>query len=173
MPQAETETAPRFQIFRAADAPGLVESACMEMAPVTDVQRQGMRSLVEAGYLEGDDIRILVDLPRFSLTHAWLKKDYPLLLHSHDSDCLYFVVSGSLRMGNEELGPRDCFFVPRDVPYTYRPGPDGVEVVEFRHAGHFNFVNLAKTESWYAKAVDTILANVDGWKAAKRPPLNT
>jgi mannose-6-phosphate isomerase-like protein (cupin superfamily) len=142
------------------------------MAPMSDIQRQGMRQLVEAGYLEGDEIKVLVDLPGFSLTHAWLKRDYPLLLHSHDADCLYFVVSGSLRIGTEELGPRDCFFVPSGVPYTYRPGPDGVEVLEFRHEGHFNFLNLSKNEAYYAKAAETIAANLDHWKSAKRPPLN-
>ena len=30
--------------------------------------------------------------------------------------------------------PGDGFFVGRDVPYNYRPGPDGVEVLEFRTA---------------------------------------
>jgi len=158
-----------FRIFRAADAPGLVEAACMEMAPMTDEQRQGMRSLVEAGYLHGDEVTILVGLPGFSLAHAWLKKDYPLILHSHDSDCLYYVVAGSLRLGSEELGPMDSFFVPKDVPYTYRPGPEGVEVLEFRHSGQFNFVNLSRNPAFYAKAAETIAANLDGWKTARRP----
>lgn len=173
MPDDPSETSPSFKIFRASDAPGLVEAQCMEMAPMSDVQKQGMRKLVEAGYLEGDEVRILVDLPGFSLAHAWLKKDYPLTLHSHDSDCLYYVVSGTLKLGSEELGPRDCFFVPKDVPYTYRPGDEGVEVLEFRHAGTFNFVNLSKNEAFYAKAAETIAANLDGWKIAKRPVLNT
>lgn len=169
MSERQGKDAAGFQIFRAADAPGLVEAACMEMAPMTDEQRQGMRSLVEAGYLHGDDVKILVDLPGFSLAHAWLKKDYPLTLHSHDSDCLYYVVAGTLRIGTEELGPMDSFFVPKDVPYTYRPGPDGVEVLEFRHTGTFNFVNLSKNAAFYARAAETIAANVEGWKAARRP----
>ncbi len=42
-------------------------------------------------------------------------------------------------MGTEELGPRDSFFVPSDVPYSYRPGPDGVELLEIRHDTQFNF----------------------------------
>ncbi|HEX7857847.1 MAG TPA: hypothetical protein VF503_29560 [Sphingobium sp.] len=161
-----------FQIFRAADASGLMEAACMEMAPMSDAQRQGMRKLVEAGYLHGDDVRILVDLPGFSLAHAWLKKDYPLTLHSHDSDCLYYVVAGNLKIGTEELGAGDSFFVPQGVPYTYRPGPEGVEVLEFRHSDKFNFLNLSKGAAFYEKAAETIAANVDNWKVAKRPPLN-
>jgi hypothetical protein len=160
------------RIFRAEDAPGLVESRCMKMEEITPVQRDGLRALVEAGYLHGDDIRILVDIPGFSLTHAWLKKDYPLILHSHDSDCLYYIAAGSLRFGSTDLGPRDCFFVPADVPYTYRPGPEGVEVLEVRHVGQFNFVNLSKNAAFWAKAAETIAANIEGWKVATRPPLN-
>ena len=169
MSKQNDSESPGFRIFRAAQAPGLVEAACMEMAPMTDTQRQGMRSLVDAGYLHGDEVKILVDLPGFSLAHAWLKKDYPLILHSHDADCLYYVVAGTLRLGSEELGPMDSFFVPRDVPYTYRPGADGVEVLEFRHSGKFNFVNLAKNAAYYAKAAATVAANVEGWKQAARP----
>ena len=160
---------PGFTIFRAEDAPGLVESECMEIAPMSEDQRDGLTKVVQAGYLEGDDIKVLVQLPGFSLTQAWLKKDYPLILHSHDSDCLYYIVAGTLKLGTEELGPRDSFFVPADVPYTYKPGPDGVEVLEFRHATQFNFVNLAKSPAYWAKAAETVAANVEDWKTARRP----
>jgi mannose-6-phosphate isomerase-like protein (cupin superfamily) len=93
-------------------------------------------------------------------------------LHSHDSDCLYYVVSGSLKLGTEELGPRDSFFVPADTPYTYRPGPEGVEVLEFRHQGTFDFVNLSRNAAYYTKAAEVIAANVEDWKVAVRPSLN-
>ena len=158
-----------FRIFRAADAKGLMESACMTMEAMSDVQRAGMRKMVDAGYMHGDEVRILVDLPGFALAHAWLKKDYPLTLHSHDSDCLYYIVAGTLKLGTEQLGPRDSFFVPAGTPYTYRPGPEGVEVLEFRHAGAFNFLNLSKTEAFYEKGAKIIADNVEGWKTA-RPP---
>lgn len=158
-----------FTIFRAKDAPGLVESGCMKMEPMSDVQRDGMKKAVAAGYTQGDEVKILVDLPGFSLAHAWLKKDYPLALHSHDSDCLYYVVAGSLKLGTEELGPRDSFFVPAHTPYTYRPGPNGVEVLEFRHQGQFNFLNLSKSGAFWDKAAQTVLDNLEGWKMAAPP----
>lgn len=165
----EIEEKKGFTIFRASDAPGLMEAGCMKMEPITQVQREGLNKLVEGGYLHGDEVTILVDMPGFSLAHAWLKRDYPLLLHSHDSDCLYYVVAGSLKLGTEELGPRDCFFVPSDTPYTYRPGPDGVEVLEFRHQPEFNFVNLSRNASFYAKALESVAENVEHWKVARRP----
>jgi hypothetical protein len=161
----------RLQFFRGADAPGLVESGVMAMGPMTDEQRGGMKKLVEAGYLDGDDVKVLVNIPGFSLTRAWLKKDYPLLLHSHDSDCLYYVVAGSLEMGTETLGPGDSFFVPGGAAYSYRPGPDGVDVLEFRHAGQFDFQNLTKNAAFYEKAALTVAANRDAWRQAKRPSL--
>ena len=164
-----TDKAPGFTIYRAKDAPGLVESGVMAMAPITDIQRAGLKNAVAAGYMDGDDVRILVQMPGFNLAHAWLKKDYPLALHSHDSDCLYYIVAGTLKLGTEELGPRDSFFVPAGVPYTYRPGPDGVEVLEFRHEGKFNFVNLSKGEAFWDRAAETISANREGWKSARRP----
>ena len=122
-----------------------------------------------AGYTEGDEVKILVEMPGFNLAHAWLKTNYPLALHSHDSDCLYYIVAGTLKLGTEELGPRDSFFIPAGVPYTYRPGPDGVEVLEFRHEGKFNFVNLSKSATFWEKAMDTITNNREQWKTAQPP----
>ena len=115
------ETPRQMKIYRAADAPGLVESGCMPMAPMSEEQAEGIKRLVDAGYIEGDEIKVLVDMPGFALTHAWLKKDYPLMRHSHDSDCMYYIVAGTLRMGKEELGPMDSFFVPAGTASSYVP----------------------------------------------------
>jgi mannose-6-phosphate isomerase-like protein (cupin superfamily) len=166
---SDDKVATGFQIFRATNAPKLMESGCMSIAPISDAMREGVKKAVAAGYAEGDVVQVLVQLPGFSLAHAWLKKDYPLALHSHDSDCLYYVVAGTLRLGSEELGARDSFFVPAGTPYTYRPGPDGVEVLEFRHATEFNFLNLSKNPAFWDKAAQTVADNIDGWREAVRP----
>lgn len=163
------DTPAGFTIFRAKDAPGLMQSGVMAMAPMTDTQRAGLKGAVAAGYMDGDEVQILTQMPGYSLAHAWLKKSYPLALHSHDSDCMYYIVAGTLKLGTEELGPRDSFFVPAGVPYTYKPGPEGVEVLEIRHAPKFNFVNLSKTETYWTKAAETIAANHEDWKTAVRP----
>jgi hypothetical protein len=146
-----------------------METGAMKMAEMTEEQRAGLKTLVAAGYLEGDQVQVLVDIPGFSLTRAWLKRDYPLLLHSHDSDCLYHVLAGSLQLGSEELVEGDSFFVPADAAYQYRPGPDGVEVLEFRHVGTFDFRNLTKNPSFYEKAAATVAANVQHWREAAPP----
>ncbi|KHK90138.1 cupin domain-containing protein [Novosphingobium malaysiense] len=171
MSDNETDTA-KFQIFRAADAPSLMEAECMTVEGYTPVQREGMDKLLAAGFLEGDEVKVLVDLPGFSLTHVWFKAGYPLPLHSHDVDCLYYIIAGTIRLGTEELGPRDSFFIPSGVPYAYKPGPDGVELLEFRHEGKFNFVNLAKNATFWEKAAEQAAEHREGWKTAKRPRLN-
>jgi mannose-6-phosphate isomerase-like protein (cupin superfamily) len=172
MADRDETAAAEFRIFRAKDAPSLMESGCMTVEPYTPVQREGMDKVLAAGFLEGDEVRVLVDLPGFSLTHVWFKPGYPLPLHSHDADCLYYVIAGSIRLGTEDLGPRDSFFVPANVPYAYRPGPEGVELLEFRQQGKFNFVNLAKGAEFWDKAAAQVTAHREGWKTAEPPRLN-
>jgi hypothetical protein len=166
---AEATSRPQMQIFRGVNAPTLMEAGAMQIHPATATQRAGLNKLIEAGYLEGDETRLLINIPGFSLVHAWFKKDYPLLRHSHDADCLYYVVAGSLRLGTETLGPRDGFFIPAGMPYTYRPGPQGVEVLEFRHATKFDFRNLSHNEAFYTKGAETVAANREAWRQARRP----
>ncbi len=61
---------------------------------------------------------------------------------------------------------------PSGVPYTYRPGPDGAELLEFRHATHFNFVNQAKGAAFWDKAAAIAAKSREEWKTAARPKLN-
>ncbi len=162
----------KFQIYRHAEAPSIEEAKCMSIEPFTDEQMAGMMSMFKPGYPRGDETKVLFNMPGFSLTYAWFKADYPLPLHSHDSDCLYYIVSGSLKLGTEELGPRDGFFVPDSVPYTYTPGPEGVEVLEFRQKHEFNFKLMAKGTSFWKRAADSVEKHKEDWKDAKRPALN-
>jgi mannose-6-phosphate isomerase-like protein (cupin superfamily) len=163
----------RFQIFRAADAPDLRSTGAMRMAEQTAAQSAGLARLREAGMPEGGETRVLVSVPGFSLTHVWFKKDYPLPLHSHNADCLYYIIAGSIELGTEKLGPRDSFLIPAGAPYTYRPGPEGVELIEIRHESEFDFRNHAKNPVFYDKAVATIEANLESWRTATRPSLNS
>jgi hypothetical protein len=162
-----------FKIFRAAEAPSLEEACCLTLAPFAPEAMSAFMKLLDSGFRDGEEIRVLVNIPGFSLTHIWFKKDFPLPLHSHDADCLYYVVAGSLKLGTQVLGPRDCFFVPTDAPYSYRPGPDGVELLEFRHKTHFNYVNHVHGEGFWSKAIDTVKTNRESWKTEKMPALNT
>jgi mannose-6-phosphate isomerase-like protein (cupin superfamily) len=167
-----TKTKPGFQIFRAKDAPGLMEAGCMSIVPPSAKELAQMAKVGGLGDLEGDNVRVLVRIPGFSLAHVWFKKEFPLPLHSHDVDCLYYIIAGSLKLGTEELGSEDSFFVPADVPYTYKVGSDGVQLLEIRHENAFNYVNHAKGEAFWSKAAQIADTNREAWKTAKPPALN-
>jgi hypothetical protein len=162
-----------FRIFRWDNAPDLVSAGCMTIGEYPPVVAEGMRKIIDAGFLEGEEIRVLVNLPGFSVTHVWFKADYPLPLHSHDADCLYYIVAGSLQLGDEALGPRDSFFVPANAAYAYRPGADGVELLEIRHATTFDFQVFAKNPAFYDKAAALCQSHREQWRNASRPALNT
>ena len=85
----------------------------------------------------------------FSLIRIWFKPNYPLVRHTHNSDCLYYVLYGELTMGNRKLRTGDSFFVPANAPYRYTAGPDGAEVLEIRHGvEHFDINVLDPPEHW-------------------------
>jgi mannose-6-phosphate isomerase-like protein (cupin superfamily) len=162
----------KFQIFRGADARGTMEAGILELGTKTSAQEAGVAKLMEAGFRDGGEVKVLVNIPGYSVTHVWFKKDYPMLLHSHSADCLYCVIAGSLALGTETLGPQDSFFVPAGTAYAYRPGPEGVELLEFRHESRFDFKNLAKSPAFYDKALKTVAANREAWRTAKPPAIN-
>lgn len=161
----------KFQILRAADGYRYAEEGVLTDDP-TPVQAAGLGRMLEAGVLEGAQFTTLCNLPGFNLTHVWAKKDYPLVLHSHDVDCLYHIVAGSARLGTEALGAGDSFFVPANTPYTYTAGPEGVELLEIRQTCATAFRNFAKGQAFYDKAVATITANREAWRTAAKPPRN-
>ena len=169
MAKEAEETAPPFAIFRAKEARDYDENV-MHSGPTTAVEQEGMAAMMEAGMLEGSRLKLLYKRPGMSLTYVWFKSGFPLPLHSHSADCLYFIVAGSLRIGTEELGPGDGFFLGTDVPYTYVPGEDGVEVLEFRTSDSFDFQSLGKTGAYWEKAVANLLAVRDHWPEEKAPP---
>jgi hypothetical protein len=127
-----------------------------------------LTELNEAGYDDGQTVKLLFSAPGFSLTYAWFKSGFPLPRHSHNFDCLYYIVAGSLALGTETLRAGDGFFVPGDAPYTYVPGPDGVEVLEFRHAERFN-IKFMVAPSFWSRAVETVRAERSNWLRQHRP----
>lgn len=160
---------PKFTIFRRDDCPTLGESEMMSFEPFRESLLPIIGEVQEAGVYKGEDARVLFAIPGFSLIHVWFKPGYPLPLHSHDADCLYYIIAGSIRMGSQDLGPRDGFFVPANVPYGYTPGPKGVELLEFRNATSFNFVNHANGMAFWEKALQTVRNAQPVWETAKMP----
>jgi hypothetical protein len=162
--------APPFAIFRACDAVEYDETGVMTSQPLAEAAMAGSAAMLEAGMLEGSKLRLLFSRPGFSLSYAWFKSGFPLPRHSHNADCLYFIIAGSLRIGTEELGPGDGFFVGSDVPYTYMPGDLGVEVLEFRDSNNFDLKLLANNPEYWRKALDGLLRDREKWTEQIAPP---
>jgi hypothetical protein len=158
-----------FTIFRARDALDYAEAECMTPQPVSDEQLHWSMKLTEAGMLEGSTVKLLFSRPGLSLTYVWFRSGYPLPRHSHDVDCAYFIIAGGLKIGTEELGPGDGFFVGKDVPYTYTPGPDGVEVLEIRTANRFDIKLLANNSAWFEKALANLMTARESWPEEAPP----
>lgn len=169
MMTATSDDAPRFAIYRAAEAPDLDEMSCMEAVGVTPIIANGIERAAAEGAAEGNTVKVLFSMPGMSLTYAWFKSGFPLPLHSHNSDCLYYIVAGTLKIGTEELGAGDGFFVGSDVPYTYKPGPAGVEVLEFRTADKFDIRFLGKTTAFWDKTIASLRDLRPQWQGEQRP----
>ena len=163
-------SAPPFELFRARDAVDYTESGPMHLAPMGAVEQQGMAALGQAGMNDGSIVKLLYKRPGMSLTYVWFKSGFPLPLHSHNADCLYFIVAGSLDIGTETLGPGDGFFVGTDVPYSYVPGPEGVEVLEFRSSDNFDYRSRGKSGTYWDRMLEKLLAARGGWPGETAPP---
>jgi hypothetical protein len=159
----------RFAIFRATDPAVNIESTVMELVPFSPTAAEGAKRVLEAGLDHGTEQRVVFQMPGFSLVYAWFKSEFPLPRHTHNCDCLYYIVGGSLRIGTEELSRGDGFFVGKDVPYTYTPGPAGVEVLEFRATNAFDIKLLADSPLFWDGAVKTVLARRSTW-TREQPP---
>lgn len=165
-------TTPRrgVTIYRAADGVDLQRTDFMDPPTMSDEVRASLAEAVAAQSGAGAQVTVLVrqspDEGGFSLVHCWFKADYPLPRHSHDADCLYYVLSGEARMGNQVLRAGDSFFVPADAPYLYTAGPDGVEVLEIRHgAARFDMQILDQPAARWREFVETSISHRERWRA--------
>lgn len=161
----------KFAIFRASDPALVVVDDIMTMVPFAEKVAAPMQVCADAGYGDGGTTRVIFAAFGLSIVHVWFKRAFPLPLHSHDADCLYYILAGSLRLGTEDLGVGDGFFVPSDVPYTYTPGSDGVELLEIRSKDRFDYRDKSSVAFWQ-KAARTVSANHDTWLTQERPSLS-
>ncbi|MBA3067356.1 MAG: cupin domain-containing protein [Hyphomonas sp.] len=158
-----------YEIYRTSTAPTLDETAHMEVVGMNPEFEAGITRALEAGFAEGNVVKTLFSRPGFSLTYAWFKSGFPLPLHTHDADCLYYIVAGTLQLGTDTLGAGDGFFLPADKAYRYTPGPDGVEVLEFRGQENFNINFLAKSLPAWEKIAKSVSERRADWTGEVAP----
>jgi quercetin dioxygenase-like cupin family protein len=155
-----------LKVFRDAGAPGLGESGIMS-APVFDPM-PGPELMEQFAGRPGGLNKVLYrdgDTDGMSLVWVYFAPHYVLPRHSHDGDCLYYVLAGELRMGNQVVPAGDGFFVPADAPYGYTAGADGVEVLEFRSKSRFGMRVGESIERWQ-QIVTATIERRDDWAAA-------
>lgn len=165
-------------IHRAKDAVPLQETDFMSAPEMSPESGKGFGGALAAGLGVGGTVDVLLrqepDEGGFSLLRLWFKPNYPLVRHTHDADCLYYVLSGSAVMGNQTLRTGDAFFVPASAPYRYTAGPDGVEVLEIRHGvERFNMVIPDEPEARWRAMEEAVVANRDDWRRLGESPTVT
>ncbi len=161
----------RFAIFREGDAPSLDETGMMEYKMSAEATA-GSQLLLDAGVMDGSVVKQLFRHSGeggFSLVYVWFKSNYELPRHSHNVDCLYYVIGGEIVLGSQRLGPGDGFYIPIDHAYAYRAGPDGAEVLEFRHATSFD-IKLDEKPDAFERILKAVEANRERWVKESVPP---
>ena len=129
-------------------------------------------ALKEAGHDDGLTLHLLYRQPGgFSLIMVWVKPNFPLPRHSHDTDCMYYVATGSIVMGDKVLRAGDGFFVPRDCLYIYSAGPEGAEVLEIRCGPDVvnSYVPTIPGKR-FETDLEVVKANAEHWKEMKAGP---
>jgi quercetin dioxygenase-like cupin family protein len=154
----------KMVIFTAATAPTLEETEMMDAPTFPHGQAPAAPYPPEFAERQRAASRLTVPFRQegpggFSLVTVEFGPGFLLPRHSHSSDCLYYIVGGTLVMGNRVLGPGDGFFLPADQPYAYRAGPEGVKLLEFRHQAAFDMKIYEKDMARYqAKALASLEA---------------
>jgi len=159
---------PRFEIFRGASAPSLAECGCMTTEGDVPNMMEAMARFPAMAQSGGEQVDVPYRRPTMSLTRLWFKSGFPLPLHTHDCDCLYYVLAGSIELGTETLVAGDGFFVGAEVPYAYTAGPQGAEVLEFRNTDSFNIRLKDKPVAAWEKTAEAMIGASERW--ANEPP---
>jgi hypothetical protein len=130
---------------------------------------RGMRLMRETGDSGGASVRTLFSSPSLHVSYAWFKSEYPLPLHSHDVDCYYQIIAGSMSVGAEDLAKGDGVFIPAGVPYTVKPGAAGVEFMEIRTSPDYDTHYRAKTDGYWDRIAATRKDRKEIWASEQAP----
>lgn len=154
----------KLVIFEAAAAPTLDETGMMTPPSFSDDAVIDPATIETLGERSEQASKLTVPFRQegpngFSLVEIVFAPGYLLPRHSHSSDCLYYIVSGSIVMGQRELGPGDGFFLPAEQPYAYHAGPDGVKLLEFRHSTAFDMKIQEKDMNRFREKMESSLAD--------------
>lgn len=164
----------RTELFYASQAKALGPET-MAAAEPGEALRAVLAGLAEAGVKPGVGEKNLLLFSEagetgLSLVYVWFKSHYVLPPHSHDCDCLYYVLDGELRIGSRVLHQGDGLFVPAEHIYSYEAGPQGVEVLEFRNATRFNIALSGRKPERWERILKVFGERAEVWQQETTPP---
>jgi mannose-6-phosphate isomerase-like protein (cupin superfamily) len=145
---------------RGADAPGF------ELHPAI---LRGMQQFRETADCGGATAVTLFATDALHVSYVWFQSYYPLPLHSHDIDCYYLIIAGSMKVGTETLEKGDGVFIPGGSPYTVNPGEQGVEFIEMRTSPDYDTHYRAKTDAYWDRVAETRRARKEIWAVEPAP----
>lgn len=122
-----------------------------------------------AAVSNGATARVLYAANDMHIAYVWFKSGFPLPLHSHDADCFYQIIAGSMNVGTEELRQGDGVLIPGGAPYTVSPGPEGVEFIEIRPTQDYDTRYHGKTKAYWDRIIGTLQAHKEAWATEKAP----
>jgi mannose-6-phosphate isomerase-like protein (cupin superfamily) len=177
----ETETA---EVLREEEkgAPGFVFTRAADAVPHTGRSQRGtgepgfalhpaiLRGMAQMrDNTNGAAALTLFSSPNCHVSYVWFKSGYPLPIHSHDTNCYYLVIAGSMKVGSEVLGKGDGVQIQAGAPYTVTPLDEGVEFLEIRESPEYDTHFRAKTDSYWDRVAETRAARKDIWAEEKQP----
>jgi mannose-6-phosphate isomerase-like protein (cupin superfamily) len=171
----QTRHRPAIKLYRAADAVDNGTTGFRGDGWASEETSKHLNALYEAGHNDGVQSSLLFrQTPEeggFSAVIVWGKPNYPLARHSHRSDCMYFVITGSATLGNVTLRPGDSFYAPDGAPYAWTAGPDGVEILEVRRNVDLIGTDMAEmSAATFERYLGAVEANHDRWTELDESP---
>ena len=124
---------------------------------------EGFHKLVEVGWLEGIEFKVLLDVPGFNLTYGRLKPGFTVPLHHHHGEGVYFVIAGTAFYGNVKLTAGDGLFQPAHTPYSLTAGEDGLEIIEIRTVGGAETMFLSNSGKYWQNFLEKTVAAKESW----------
>jgi quercetin dioxygenase-like cupin family protein len=164
LPVAPAKTG-RMEIFTGGGTPLTPED--MPMEGVDESVMAGFGKLLANGAAEGagETVKCLFreSQGRFSVCYAWFRSGAVLPRHSHNADCVYYVLGGSLKLGSKVLRKGEGFFIPSDHGYTFEAGEEGVEVLEFRNSTKFHIRFKGNDEAHWERMAQVYRDHARNW----------
>jgi hypothetical protein len=164
----------RIALFRAGEGKPL-DHETMPFAGLDPDTVAGLARIMGSGpdAADGSHTTILFQTggaePGVSLSHAWFKSGFISPRHSHNADCIYYILAGEARFGAARLGPGDGIFIPAGDGYVLEVGEQGCELLEFRNAAQFDIHFKGNDEAHWDRIVRSYAGHMPGW-ASEPPP---